>query len=47
MSVQYIFDVDGVLCDTGQHIDKDFSTFFQHWAQDKTYYLQVAIKKKQ
>jgi len=46
MSVQYIFDVDGVLCDTGQHIDKDFSTFFQHWAQDKTYYLVTGSHKE-
>ena len=36
---KYIFDVDGVLCDTGQHIDNDCRIFFENWAQDKTYYL--------
>jgi len=36
---KYIFDVDGVLCDTGQHIDDEFRIFFEQWASDKTYYL--------
>ena len=37
--IKYIFDVDGVLCDTSQPIDKEFSAYFQYWAKDKEYYL--------
>lgn len=37
--IKYIFDVDGVLCDTSQRIDKEFSQNFQEWAEDKEYYL--------
>ena len=37
--IKYIFDVDGVLCDTSQRIDEEFSAYFQEWAKDKEYYL--------
>lgn len=37
--IKYIFDVDGVLCDTGQPIDKEFEDYFEWWATDKEYYL--------
>ena len=31
---KYIFDVDGVLCDTGQHIDPEFAEYFESWTKD-------------
>lgn len=37
--IKYIFDVDGVLCDTSQRIDEEFSQYFQEWTKDKEYYL--------
>ena len=35
----YIFDVDGVLCDTGKKIDSEFCAWFLDWSQDKEYYI--------
>lgn len=35
----YIFDVDGVLTDTGCTIDDNFKEWFISWASDKTYVL--------
>ena len=37
--IKYIFYFDGVLCDTSQRIDEEFSAYFQNWAKDKEYYL--------
>jgi len=37
--IKYIFDVDGVLCDTGQPIDKEFEDYFEWWTTDKEYYF--------
>jgi phosphomannomutase len=39
MKIAYLFDVDGVLCDTGCVIDPEFNQFFLDWAKDKDYYL--------
>jgi len=44
--IKYIFDVDGVLCDTSQRIDEEFSEYFQEWAQDKEYYLVTGSYKE-
>ena len=44
--IKYIFDVDGVLCDTGQLIDDEFSDYFQCWSKDKTYYLVTGSHKE-
>ncbi len=44
--IKYIFDVDGVLCDTSQRIDKEFSQNFQEWAEDKEYYLITGSHRK-
>lgn len=35
----YLFDVDGVLTDTGYNIDPVFKTWFLDWAKDKNYAL--------
>ena len=35
----YLFDVDGVLCDTGCKIDPDFQSWFIDWSKDKLYAL--------
>ena len=43
---KYIFDVDGVLCDTGQVIDEEFKDYFEEWAKDKTYYLVTGSHKE-
>ena len=32
--IKYIFDVDGVLCDTGQFIDEEFKWFFENDNED-------------
>jgi len=42
---KYIFDVDGVLCDTGQHIDPEFAEYFESWTKDKEYYLVTGSHK--
>ena len=44
--IKYIFDVDGVLCDTGQLIDDEFSEYFKWWSKDKTYYLVTGSHKE-
>lgn len=44
--IKYIFDVDGVLCDTGQFIDEEFKWFFENWTKDKTYYLVTGSHKE-
>lgn len=35
----WIFDVDGVLCDTGCKIDPVFRDWFIDWSKDKEYYI--------
>jgi phosphomannomutase len=35
----YLFDVDGVLCDTGCKIDPEFQSWFIDWSKDKQYAL--------
>jgi len=35
----YVFDVDGVLCDTGEKIDPAFKDWFIDWSKDKEYYI--------
>jgi phosphomannomutase len=37
--MRYIFDVDGVLCDTGKTIDPEFRDWFIEWSKDKEYYI--------
>ena len=35
----YLFDIDGVLTDTGYNIDEEFKQWFLDWAKDKKYAL--------
>lgn len=35
----FIFDVDGVLCDSGQKIEKEFMKYFLNWSKGKNYVL--------
>ena len=35
----FIFDIDGVLCDAGQPINKEFEWFLTDYLKDKKYYL--------
>jgi phosphomannomutase len=35
----WIFDVDGVLCDTKEKIDPEFRDWFIDWSKDKKYYI--------
>lgn len=35
----WVFDVDGVLCDTGQVATEEFKAWFLAWSQDKQIYL--------
>ena len=35
----YVFDVDGVLCDSGQQIDSSFKEWFIDWSKNKEYYI--------
>lgn len=35
----YVFDVDGVLCDTNCVIDPEFREWFIDWSKDKEYYI--------
>ena len=39
MKIAYLFDVDGVLCNTGRVIDLEFQQFFLNWSKDKDYSL--------
>lgn len=39
MKYVYGFDVDGVLCDRGKTIDKEFKEWFLNWSVDKEYYI--------
>jgi hydroxymethylpyrimidine pyrophosphatase-like HAD family hydrolase len=44
--MRYIFDVDGVLCDTGQTIDTEFHDWFVEWSKDKEYYIITGGERK-
>ena len=35
----YLFDVDGVLCDTGCKIDPEFQSWFIDWSKNNQYAL--------
>lgn len=41
----YLFDVDGVLCDTGCKISPEFQTWFIDWSKDKQYALVTGGKR--
>ena len=44
--MKYIFDVDGVLCDTGEIIDPEFRAWFIEWSKDKEYYILTGGKRE-
>lgn len=44
--MKYIFDVDGVLCDTGCLIDPNFKEWFINWSKDKEYYLVTGGRRE-
>lgn len=44
--MNYVFDVDGVLCDIGETINNDFKDWFLNWASDKRYYLVTGSDKE-
>lgn len=44
--MKYIFDVDGVLCNTGCKIDESFKKWFIDWSKDKEYYLATGGERK-
>lgn len=46
MTVQWLFDVDGVLCDTGSAIDSEFKDWFIDWAKDKDIYLVTGSERE-
>jgi len=35
----WLFDVDGVLCNTNEKIDPEFHDWFVDWSKDKEYYI--------
>ncbi len=39
MKTLYLFDVDGVLCDSGQKINDQFKSWFLSWVQDKQFFF--------
>ena len=41
-----MFDVDGVLCDTGCSITPEFQKWFIEWAQDKIIYLATGSQRE-
>ena len=44
--IQWLFDVDGVLCDTGNTIDPEFKAWFIQWASDKDIYLVTGSERE-
>jgi phosphomannomutase len=46
MTIQWLFDVDGVLCDTGSVIDAEFKDWFIDWAKDKDIYLVTGSERE-
>lgn len=44
--MNYVFDVDGVLCDVGEPINDDFKKWFLDWSKDKNYYLVTGSDKE-
>lgn len=39
MITAWLFDVDGVLCNTNEKIDPEFHDWFIDWSKDKEYYI--------
>lgn len=45
--IAWVFDIDGVLCDTGQTMPVDFAQWFIPWAQNKNiFYVTGSHKEK-
>ena len=44
--MNYVFDVDGVLCDIGETINSEFKDWFLNWISDKRYYLVTGSDKE-
>lgn len=44
--MNYVFDVDGVLCDVGDTITEEFRHWFLNWSNDKSYYLVTGSNKE-
>jgi phosphomannomutase len=43
---KWIFDVDGVLCNTNEVIDPEFRDWFIEWSKDKEYYIVTGGERK-
>lgn len=44
--IGWMFDVDGVLCDTGASITPEFQKWFLEWARDKIIYLVTGSQRE-
>ena len=44
--ISWVFDVDGVLCNTGEEIDSEFENWFVNWAKDKQVYLLTGSQRE-
>jgi len=44
--MNYVFDVDGVLCDIGEPINEEFKLWFLNYISDKRYYLVTGSDKE-
>jgi len=43
--IAWVFDVDGVLCDSGNLITDDFKQWFLEWSQDKSIFLVTGSER--
>jgi len=45
--IAWVFDIDGVLCNTGQTMPEDFASWFLNWSNDKKiFYVTGSHKEK-
>ena len=44
--IAWVFDVDGVLCDTGTTISEEFKQCFLDWSHDKCFFLVTGSEKE-
>lgn len=44
--IAWVFDVDGVLCDSGLSMPEDFKSWFLEWSKDKSIFLVTGSQKE-
>lgn len=44
--IAWVFDVDGVLCDTGSTMPEDFKAWFLEWSKDKSIFLVTGSQRE-